>query len=253
MCVSQKKYCPHPHLMVQRYRTHIVSTKTLCFQNFAQNAACLKTLEQCKRFSHPVHPRAAHPSLCSVGVVWVGKQTADTLRYFLAPHQLSFSPRLLLIPMCAPHSGRVLYFFLSFSPQLGNFCDESLRTEVAGVCVRQHQRSALLWFWSNGGSRLRQSGPNADSSLNGPASGSRHVPVTDERFQRSKQQKRAADMSGGEILFQGWLRKSPPEKKLRRYVSIWDFCWVLFFLFWLIDGKESGFPLCPCFAGHVRL
>eukprot|EP00064_Thunnus_orientalis_P008524 superscaffoldBa00001019_g8547 len=25
-------------------------------------------------------------------------------------------------------------------------------------------------------------------------------------------------MSGGEIIFQGWLRKSPPEKKLRRYI-----------------------------------
>jgi hypothetical protein len=25
-------------------------------------------------------------------------------------------------------------------------------------------------------------------------------------------------MSGGEVIFQGWLRKSPPEKKLRRYV-----------------------------------
>ncbi|CAL8348876.1 unnamed protein product [Arctogadus glacialis] len=24
-------------------------------------------------------------------------------------------------------------------------------------------------------------------------------------------------MSGGEVIFQGWLRKSPPEKKLRRY------------------------------------
>lgn len=27
-------------------------------------------------------------------------------------------------------------------------------------------------------------------------------------------------MSGGEIICQGWLRKSPPEKKLRRYVSV---------------------------------
>lgn len=28
-----------------------------------------------------------------------------------------------------------------------------------------------------------------------------------------------AAMSGGEVVCQGWLRKSPPEKKLRRYVS----------------------------------
>lgn len=26
-------------------------------------------------------------------------------------------------------------------------------------------------------------------------------------------------MSGGDVVCSGWLRKSPPEKKLRRYVS----------------------------------
>lgn len=30
---------------------------------------------------------------------------------------------------------------------------------------------------------------------------------------------KAADMSGGDVMCSGWLRKSPPEKKLRRYVS----------------------------------
>lgn len=40
---------------------------------------------------HPVHPSAAHPSLFARWA-WreVGKQTADTLRYFLSLHQLSF-------------------------------------------------------------------------------------------------------------------------------------------------------------------
>ncbi|MED6263472.1 hypothetical protein CHARACLAT_004978, partial [Characodon lateralis] len=28
---------------------------------------------------------------------------------------------------------------------------------------------------------------------------------------------RGAEMSGGEVVCSGWLRKSPPEKKLRRY------------------------------------
>lgn len=31
---------------------------------------------------------------------------------------------------------------------------------------------------------------------------------------------RDATMSGGEVVCQGWLRKSPPEKKLKRYVSV---------------------------------
>uniref|UniRef100_A0A3Q3JKA2 PH domain-containing protein n=1 Tax=Monopterus albus TaxID=43700 RepID=A0A3Q3JKA2_MONAL len=42
-------------------------------------------------------------------------------------------------------------------------------------------------------------------------------------------------MSGGEIIFQGWLRKSPPEKKLRRYA--WKKRW-----FVLRSGRMSGDP-----------
>nr|XP_046245674.1 GRB2-associated-binding protein 2 isoform X2 [Scatophagus argus] len=42
-------------------------------------------------------------------------------------------------------------------------------------------------------------------------------------------------MSGGEILFQGWLRKSPPEKKLRRYA--WKKRWFI-----LRSGRMSGDP-----------
>ncbi|KAI3353083.1 hypothetical protein L3Q82_019653, partial [Scortum barcoo] len=34
--------------------------------------------------------------------------------------------------------------------------------------------------------------------------------------------RQAADMSGGDVVCSGWLRKSPPEKKLRRYVMIGD-------------------------------
>lgn len=30
---------------------------------------------------------------------------------------------------------------------------------------------------------------------------------------------KGAAMSGGDVVCSGWLRKSPPEKKLRRYVS----------------------------------
>ncbi|XP_028977953.1 GRB2-associated-binding protein 2 isoform X2 [Esox lucius] len=40
---------------------------------------------------------------------------------------------------------------------------------------------------------------------------------------------------GGEIIFQGWLRKSPPEKKLRRYA--WKKRW-----FVLRSGRMSGDP-----------
>ncbi|XP_003968704.1 GRB2-associated-binding protein 2 isoform X1 [Takifugu rubripes] len=42
-------------------------------------------------------------------------------------------------------------------------------------------------------------------------------------------------MSGGEILFQGWLRKSPPERKLRRYA--WKKRWFI-----LRSGRMSGDP-----------
>ncbi|XP_006627853.1 GRB2-associated-binding protein 2 isoform X1 [Lepisosteus oculatus] len=42
-------------------------------------------------------------------------------------------------------------------------------------------------------------------------------------------------MSGGEIICQGWLRKSPPEKKLRRYA--WKKRWFI-----LRSGRMSGDP-----------
>lgn len=42
-------------------------------------------------------------------------------------------------------------------------------------------------------------------------------------------------MSGGEIIYQGWLRKSPPEKKLRRYA--WKKRWFI-----LRSGRMSGDP-----------
>ncbi|KAF6726320.1 GRB2-associated-binding protein 2 [Oryzias melastigma] len=42
-------------------------------------------------------------------------------------------------------------------------------------------------------------------------------------------------MSGGEIIFQGWLRKSPPEKKLRRFA--WKKRWFI-----LRSGRMSGDP-----------
>ncbi|KAG7483906.1 hypothetical protein MATL_G00043260 [Megalops atlanticus] len=42
-------------------------------------------------------------------------------------------------------------------------------------------------------------------------------------------------MSGGETVYQGWLRKSPPEKKLRRYA--WKKRWFI-----LRSGRMSGDP-----------
>lgn len=141
-----------------------------------------------------------------------------------------------------------------FLPTWAIFCDESLRTEVAGVCVRQHQRSALLWFWSNGGSRLRQCGPNADSSLNGPSlrepscsSDRRAVPA--QQTSRNEQQTWAAERSSSRA-------GSESHRRRRNFGDMWvfeTFAEFFFFLFWLIDVKEPGFPLCPCFVGHVRL
>ncbi|KAK2817182.1 hypothetical protein Q5P01_025373 [Channa striata] len=45
----------------------------------------------------------------------------------------------------------------------------------------------------------------------------------------------AADMSGGDVVCSGWLRKSPPEKKLRRYA--WKKRW-----FVLRSGRMTGDP-----------
>lgn len=36
---------------------------------------------------------------------------------------------------------------------------------------------------------------------------------------QTPESEKGADMSGGDVVCSGWLRKSPPEKKLRRYVS----------------------------------
>ncbi|KAJ8383217.1 hypothetical protein SKAU_G00039950 [Synaphobranchus kaupii] len=40
------------------------------------------------------------------------------------------------------------------------------------------------------------------------------------RTNLSTGKKRSEKMSGGEVVCAGWLRKSPPEKKLRRYHSV---------------------------------
>lgn len=46
---------------------------------------------------------------------------------------------------------------------------------------------------------------------------------------RSRQSQKGAEMSGGDVVCSGWLRKSPPEKKLRRYVSalLYATCYVV--------------------------
>lgn len=60
-------------------------------------------------------------------------------------------------------------------------------------------------------------------------------------------------MSGGEILFQGWLRKSPPERKLRRYVSVPHFSSFLHSALWLGERCLSVFchaALSICVSGE---
>lgn len=119
----------------------------------------------------------------------------------------------------------------------------ALRTEVSGVCA-------------GGGSGLRQLRAERcqlsdQPSLQEPACTSDRRPVRAQ--QRAD---RASDMSGGEILFQGWLRKSPPEKKLRRYVSKPHFSGVFFFVsrWWIFGPTQRGTALqfLGVFVGHVR-
>lgn len=214
---------------------------------FPDSISFLK-LEQCKRFSHPVHPRAAHPSLCSVGVVWVGKQTADTLRYFLAPHQLSFFAFAPYLDVRATLGSRFGFFF-PFLPSWA-FLRWSLLPKVAGL---SGNISTLRDFGfdpmeaadcGSAGRRLTALWTDEPPGAPEPSCSS------DRRAGRAQQTAdRPTNMSGGEILFQGWLRKSPPEKKLRRYVSNWDFCRVL--LFWIESNDPES--VCPCSVGHVRL
>ena len=47
---------------------------------------------------------------------------------------------------------------------------------------------------------------------------------------------RSAAMSGGDVVCSGWLRKSPPEKKLRRYVSA---LYIVFVALCVISGARS--------------
>lgn len=44
-------------------------------------------------------------------------------------------------------------------------------------------------------------------------------PTNSSLRSNSRESEKGADMSGGDVVCSGWLRKSPPEKKLRRYVS----------------------------------
>lgn len=73
----------------------------------------------------------------------------------------------------------------------------------------------LKRFLSPGTRRHSQKQPKPSGNLFPP-----HLPDSREGSQ-------GADMSGGDVVCSGWLRKSPPEKKLRRYVS------TLFFIFYI--------------------
>lgn len=47
----------------------------------------------------------------------------------------------------------------------------------------------------------------------------RSTKTSEAKEQSSRERQKGAAMSGGDVVCSGWLRKSPPEKKLRRYVS----------------------------------
>ena len=172
---------------------------------------------------HPVHPSAAHPSFFAPWA-WceLGKQTADTLWYFLTLHQFSWpaAPRQLAVRNSPSVSWRG-YFTRGTTRSVPGFphlppaprdCFPSLFFLLCECDIKWGERAAP----EGAGRRRQQHFERARTSGR-----SRHVLSGDaRRFAAARGNGRLwENMSGGEIIFQGWLRKSPPEKKLRRYVS----------------------------------
>uniref|UniRef100_A0A3P8X028 GRB2-associated binding protein 1 n=2 Tax=Cynoglossus semilaevis TaxID=244447 RepID=A0A3P8X028_CYNSE len=63
----------------------------------------------------------------------------------------------------------------------------------------------------------------------------RSTKTSEAKEQSSRERQKGAAMSGGDVVCSGWLRKSPPEKKLRRYA--WKKRW-----FVLRSGRLTGDP-----------
>lgn len=145
----------------------------------------------------------------------LGKQTADTRWYFLTLHQLSFSAvvRHLTVRNSPPVELRLFIF-------LHNRCVFAMVSAQGTTrSARQNNRTALLWFlikWGKPAAAVlaKHRELSEQTNLREPSCASDRQAVVEQETVY-----RLTNMSGGEILFQGWLRKSPPEKKLRRYVS----------------------------------
>lgn len=160
-----------------------------------------------------VHPysekESSVPSIqwawCMCVCVWVGKQTADNQQYFL---QLR-TTRAFLHPHLAS----------SVSPARSVYT-ESCWAQRTRPLITKWSAAALQFY-------IHTTAPRA-FNIDGPASSEdfRVILLSWLCFSFCK-------MSGGEIICQGWLRKSPPEKKLRRYVSVSNamFFWVIIFCF----------------------
>lgn len=157
------------------------------------------------------------------------------------PHPTSAESFSAIAPYLLVRSTLLAFFSLSSWA----FWRWSLRTEVSGVS-------------GGGGSRLRQLRAERwqlfeRTSLQEPSC------TSDRRAVRAQERAdRPTNMSGGEILFQGWLRKSPPERKLRRYVSCPTFEEFFFFfflrcLFFGLLQKLMDLQFVGVFVGHVRL
>lgn len=108
------------------------------------------------------------------------------------PHPTSAESFSAIAPYLLVRSTLLAFFFLS---PVGHFGDDH--------CAQKSQECPAEEVADCG-----SCGPNADSSLNGPASRSRHVPVTDERFERKNEQtdrqtwaaERSSSRAGSESL-----------------------------------------------------
>lgn len=152
-----------------------------------------------KRFSSSRSSQRG-PAL-SAGWAWAWENKLQTSYGTSSPHISWVSLRLPVTSPCVtPYESSCVLFCLYSAEGSAMVTAHSATRSVR----QRHQRAALLWFLSNGGSGLHYSEPNANSSLNGQAFRSRHVLMPDSSCKARRSRHRptwAAEKSSSKA---GW-------------------------------------------------
>lgn len=133
------------------------------------------------------------------GMTWENKLQTS---YGTSSPRISWVSLRLLVtsPRVTPYESSCVLFCLHSAEGSAMVIAHSATRSVR----QRHQRAALLWFLSNGGSGLHSSEPNANSSLNGWAFSSRHVLMPDSSCKARRNRQRptwAAEKSSSKA---GW-------------------------------------------------